>query len=720
MLKRILLFILPVAIGSAHAQKADITLEDIWLNFKYYGNGIDDLRSMNDGMHYTIAEGGRNGNNVIARYAYKNGQKTGDLLSLDATVAPIRYFDSYTFSADENKVLLSANTEHIYRHSSRADFYIYDLSTKKWTRLFEQGKVLYPVFSPAGDKVAFIFGNNLYYRDLNSNTVTTVTTDGKANEIINGLPDWVYEEEFTFFEAYKWSPDGKNIAYLRFNEKEVPSYTMPVFGNSLYPENYVFKYPKVGEKNSIVELYNYGLDSKKASKISLKGSYEYIPRFSWINASELAVFVMPRLQNELNILKVGLNGSGSVIYSEKADTYIEISDDFSFLSNGFVIKSEKDGFYHLYMYDYNGEQKSAITSGNFEVTALLGVDEANGMVYYTAALPDPMNRQVYRASLDGKKKELLTPAKGKHDVKFSSNYKYFIDSHSDLNTPPAFTLYDEKGKAIRVLEDNNQLKSDLKKLNLNAGEFYSFTTSENVQLNGWMIKPANFDPAKKYPVLMYVYGGPGSQEALNEWGGFNYMWFQMLAQKGYLIACVDNRGTGGRGKAFRTATYKKLGYLETSDQMEAAQWLGKQSYVDARRIGIFGWSYGGYMSSLCITRGADVFSAAIAVAPVSNWKFYDNIYTERYMGTFETNPNGYDDNAPINFVKKLKGNYFLVHGTADDNVHWQNAAVLSKALVDNNKQFEQFIYTDKNHGIYGGYTRFHLYTKMTDFLLKNL
>lgn len=720
MLKKLLVTLLILSSQTLFAQNK-ITLEDLWLNYSYIPKGISEMRSMKDGNYYTLAENSGKGKNSVVKYHYKTGNKVANIVDLSTHKNQfISSFDSYEFSPDERYVLLSSGNESIYRHSFRADFFIYDTQSHKVRKIFNE-KIIYPSFSPTENKVAFIYENNLYLFDVEADKLTQITKDGEYNKIINGQPDWVYEEEFTLKRVYEWSPNGKSIAWLRFDESEVPSFTMPVFGNDIYPYNYIFKYPKVGEKNSKVTLHNFSLNTGNTQKLNIASAFEYIPRFSWINSNQLAVFTMPRLQNELNIIAVGLDGSNKIIYTEKASTYLEISDDYKFLDNMFIIKSEKNGYYHLYAYNYNGEQIKQITSGDFDIMSLDGIDEKAKQIYYTAALPNPMNRTVFKIDFEAKNKpQEITKELGVHAVQFSSNCTYFIDNYSTISSPSVYTIYDGNGKKVRVLEDNNVFVDKLKNNTISPAEFIEVPIENGVKLNAFMIKPINFDSNKKYPVFMTVYGGPGSQEVLNKWNGFDFFWHQILAQEGYIVVCVDNRGTGARGRDFRTITYGKLGQIETNDQISSAKYLGSLPYVDKSRIGIFGWSYGGYMSSLCITRGADVFKAAIAVAPVSNWKFYDNIYTERYMGTLETNPNGYDENAPTHFVNKMKGNYLLVHGTADDNVHYQNAAVLSAALVDANKEFEQFIYTDKNHGIYGGPTRYHLFKKMTNFLKKNL
>ncbi len=699
-----------IATQTAFSQKA-LTVEDIWKNYAYYPKYLYGLNSMNDGMHYTVQE-----QTGVVKYDYKTGTKVGEYAfgSLEA--------EEYSFSEDESKILISTESEGIYRYSSRGYYHVYDVKTKKTTSLPKHNKIMSPAFNPAATQLAYVADNNIYIYDLASEKETQVTTDGAINSIINGQGDWVYEEELVLVRAFEWSPDGKKIAFVRFDETNVPQFEMAMFEGELYPHDYEFKYPKVGEKNSVVSAHLYDLASKKLEKINGLPEYEYIPRIKWANATDLLVFTMNRLQNNLKINKITTPANTvSLLMEETAPCYLEINDHMEFLSDGsFIWYSERDGNYHLYHYDKTGKLINQITKGAWDVTDVYGVDEKAKVIYFESAEVSPMERHAYSISLDGKTKKQLTKNKGVNRVEFTSGFQYYIVTHSTIATAPSMTLYDNKGKEVRMLVDNSTLNSKLKTTGINDPEFFTFKNTDGTVLNGYMIKPMNFDPNKKYPVFMTVYGGPGSQEVMDEWGGQNYLWFQMLAQQGYMIACVDNRGTGARGRDFRTVTYKQLGKLEVDDQIDAAKYLGTLNYVDKTRIGIFGWSYGGYMTSLCITRGADVFKTAIAVAPVSNWKFYDSIYTERYMGTKESNPTGYDANSPTSFADKLKGNFMLIHGTADDNVHWQNSAELINAMVKANKQFELFIYPDKNHGIYGGNTRLHLFNMMTNFIKNKL
>jgi dipeptidyl-peptidase-4 len=560
---------------------------------------------------------------------------------------------------------------------------------------------------------------------LSSGEEKQITLDGKNNEIINGRSDWVYEEEFSFAQAFYWSPDGKHIAYYKFNETEVPEYSMTMF-EGLYPYDYRYKYPKAGEKNSVVSIHIYTLENGATKSVEIGSEKDqYIPRIRWTqNANSLCVLRMNRHQNKLDyLLADAASGNSRVMMTEEDKYYIDIEkEQLTFLANGkqFINASERDGYNHLYLYDMNGKLIKQITKGNWEVTDIYGIDQKKGLIYYQSTESSPLQRDVYVIGFNGVAKRKISTLSGTNSASFSTDFSYYILSNHSAKSPIYVSLHDNSGKVIRVLEDNAKTKKTYSEYQISPTEFFSFTTSEGVSLNGYMIKPANFDASKKYPVFLYVYGGPGSQNVADAWGGARSVWFNYLAQKGYIVACVDNRGTGFRGAEFKKMTYLNLGKYETMDQIETGKWFAKQSYVDPNRIGIWGWSYGGYMSSLCITKGADVFKLAIAVAPVTTWRFYDSIYTERYLRTPQENKAGYDDNSPINYAKLLKGKFLLIHGTGDDNVHFQNSVMFSEALIQANKQFEQAYYPNKNHGISGGNTTLQLYRKMTDFVLNNL
>jgi len=712
--------------GFALTQSAGkITLEELWGSRKFVPKSIADNVPMNSDEHFSVLENSYQ----INEYAYKTGKKTRTIVNFrdafkqhDFKAMPV---NEYRFNHDESKILAATETESIYRHSTASNFYVYDLKSKKLKALSDLGKQRLATFSPDGHKIAYIIDNNIFVRDLNTWQELQITADGKYNEIINGTTDWVYEEEFGFTQAFFWAPDGKNIAFYRFDESHVKEFLMLMYG-SLYPEEYRFKYPKAGEENAHVSIHIYNLASKKTITVDVgEETDQYIPRIKWTKSPDkLSVLRMNRLQNKLEILFADANtGNTTVVYEEKSKYYIEIDDHLTFTDDGkmFIISSEKNGYNHLYAYDMNGKLKNQITDGPWDVMDVAGFNPQTQTIYYISTEISPLTQHLFAINVSGKNKVKLSDKDGHHKPTFSKKFNYYINQFSDVNTPPVYTVNNSKnGKQIRMIEENEDLKKTMETLDISPVEFFEIKASDGTVLNAWMIKPNDFDASKKYPVLFYVYGGPGVQTVRNRWGGHNHVWFQMMAQQGYIVVSVDNRGTPGRGEAFKKATYLQLGKYETQDQIDAAVYLGTLPYVDKERIGIFGWSYGGYLSMLCMTKGANYFKTGIAVAPVTNWRFYDTIYTERFMGLPKDNADGYDDNSPINHVDKLRGNLLIVHGSADDNVHYQNVMEAFDALVNANKQFDMHIYTNKNHGIYGGYTRLHLFQKMTDYLKMNL
>ena len=704
--------------------KKMIDLKDIWKNYTFSSETVRGVRSMNDGKNYTVLERGKSGVNLV-QYNYKTGKKAATLINAEDLVfnsKPLR-MQSYEFSSDEKKVLIGTEIEAIYRRSSKANFFVYDLKSKKIEQLAKEDKQMYADFSPSGNKVAYVMNNNLFFKDFTTNKVVQITEDGEFNKIINGASDWVYEEELELSKAFQWSVNGEKLAFYRFDEAAVKQWNMKMY-DGLYPSDYQFKYPKAGEENAKVAIKIYDIASAKTIDVNLGIAYEYIPSIEWTkDANTLAVISSNRHQNEVSINVVNaLTGKANTVHTEKSDTYIEMPFDVHFMADQqhFIILSEKSGYKHLYLHNIDGSLKNQITKGDWPVTEYYGINESKGIVYFQSAETTPMDRNVYAINLDGSGKKRLTKKDGTNSADFSNSFTYFINYHTTANTPNYVSLNNASGNTIRVLKDNQNLSQTLAEYEIGEKTFFSFKTSQNVELNAWMIKPPNFDETKKYPVFLTIYGGPGSQTVTNSWGGSNFFWHQLLAQKGYIVVSVDNRGTGARGVDFKKLTYKQLGKYETEDQVEAAKYFASLPYVDGSRIGVQGWSYGGYMSSLCLLKGADYFKAAIAVAPVTNWRFYDSISTERYMQTPQENEDGYDDNSPINHVEKLRGKYLLVHGMADDNVHLQNTSEMISALVDADKQFDLFVYPNKNHGIYGGNTRYHLYTKMTNFVLENL
>ncbi len=713
MKKIIILCALCASAFSSFSQQ--FTLEDIWQKGTFNSKGVSGFNSMKDGRFYTAQD--NNGN--IIKYQFSDAKAVDTILN---TKEKNISRPSYTFSNDESKLLLENNQNYIYRHSYVANIFVYDIKSKSISQPTKE-MVMLAEFSPDGNKLAYVKNNNLFVFDLTTNKETQITNDGKTNSIINGATDWVYEEEFALSKGFYWNNSSTQIAYYRFDESAVPEYSFPTYGN-LYPEEYKFKYPKAGEANSVIEIYSYHINTNQKQKIDIGSETDiYIPRIHWTtDENTLCIQRMNRLQNNLQLLLTNTtNGTGKIIYTEENKAYIDVPE-ITFLTDGksFIINSEKSGWNHLYQYQTNGKLIKQITQGNWDVDQFYGINPKTKQLYFSSSEVSSTERYIYELGIDGKNKVQLTKHKGWNTATFNADYSYFMLSNSSINTPSYFALCDKSGKEIRVLEDNKTLKDKLNNYKLSPAEITSYTNAYGEKLNAFIIKPKQFDATKKHPVLMYVYGGPGHQLAVNRWMGANYFWYQMLADKGYIIVCVDGRGTGFKGEAFKKSTYLQLGKYEIEDQIYVAQQLGKLPYVDAARIGIWGWSFGGYMSSLAISKGADVFKTAIAVAPVTNWRYYDNIYTERFMRTPQENGTSYDDNSPINHVEKIKGNYLIIHGTADDNVHFQNAVEMVNAMITKNVKFDSEFYPNKNHGISGGKTRLHLYERMTRYILENL
>lgn len=720
-MKKVLILVLMALSMEAGAQT--LNLENIWNSREFYAKSVPGFNSMKDGKSYCILENGQDQSRSCVRYDISNGNRLGVLFTtskmlIDSTPVSI---ESYAFSEDETKVLITNGFESVYRHSGKSNVYVYDMKTSKLRRISNR-KLMYPQFSPDGNKVAYVLDNNLYYFDLEKNKDVQITRDGEKNSIINGAVDWVYEEEFSMSQGYQWSPESDFIAYYKFDESKVPGFGMDIYG-SLYPKREEWKYPKAGEPNSRVDVYIHKIGKKK-DVLCQTGSEndQYLPRIKWISRNFLSVQRLNRHQNKLEVLRFSyFHDQPETMYTEENQRYIDI-DDWAFFNTTSaewyaLFTSEKSGYKHIYRMDAN-LKVTPVTSGDWEVESFLG--EFNGLVYFTSGKENPTERQLYSIDLKTGNLTKLSSEKGWHGVGATDNFEYFIDNYSTMASPPVTVIRDRSGSVIRTIEDNTVLKGKLEGLNLGKVDFGSFTTSEGVKLDYWQILPPDFNPEKKYPVLFYVYGGPGHQTVKNQWQGANYLWYQYMASKGYIVISVDNRGSGGRGEEFKKMTYLQLGKYETIDYMEAARYFGNQPYVDSKRIGVFGWSYGGFMASNCITKGADLFKTAVAVAPVTNWRYYDNIYTERYMRTPAENAAGYDENSPLSHVSKIKGHYLIIHGTADDNVHFQNAAEMVMAMNAQNIRYDAAYYPNTNHGIRGGKIRLHLFTKITDYLLENL
>ncbi|AOW17334.1 S9 family peptidase [Polaribacter vadi] len=701
----------------ATSDKKEITLEEIW-DGTFSPERMNALNSMN-GDFYSLLNNDKDGITTVDKYSYATLEKVETIVS-SADLNDLTSFSSYSFNNDETKIILGTDFKKIFRHSYSGTFYAYDVASKNLTLIGKD--IQEPIFSPDNEKVAYAKDNNIFIKDFSKNALIQVTKDGKKNHIINGITDWVYEEEFAFVRAFEWSNNSQYLAFLRFDETDVPTFSMDLVGSENYPDQLVFKYPKAGEKNANVTLQMFTLSNRITKKIAL-GDYEYIPRIKWSNNDAILVATtLNRHQNELKLHKVNaLRTSSTILLNETDKAYIDITDNLTFLvDNSFIWTSEKDGFNHIYHYDFNGNLINQITKGNWEVTNYYGFNDTKKTIYYQSVENGSINRGVYSIDLDGENKKLLSNKDGQNNAAFSTNLNFFINTYSTSEIPPIYSLYTAEGEMLKVIKDNAELKEDLTAYKMSPKEFSTININGN-DLNMWMIKPLDFDENKQYPMFMFQYSGPGSQQVGNKWNAANDYWHNMLAQKGMIVVCVDGRGTGLKGAAFKKVTQKELGKFEVEDQIAAAKKLAERSYIDKNNIGIWGWSYGGFMSTNCLLKGNDIFSTAIAVAPVTSWRFYDSVYTERYMQTPQENASGYDDNSPINYADKLEGNYLLVHGTGDDNVHVQNSFRMTNALIDANKQFDQFIVPDRTHSISRGKNmRLNLYTKMTNFVEEHL
>lgn len=714
------LFIAICAGMTSYAQEKKIDLREIW-DETFKTQSLDELRSMKNGSQYTVLNSDQTtGITSVDLYDYKTQEKVHSLAS-SAKLSAIDSISSYAFSKDENKLLLATDLEGVYRHSELGIYFVYDLKTKIVSKLAEY-KIQEPTFSPDGTKVAYVYLNNIYIKNLSDNTTIQITTDGEKNKIINGITDWVYEEEFAFVRAFQWNSDGSIIAFLRFDETNVPQFSMDIYGTKMYPKQSQFKYPKAGQENAKVSLHLYHVATANTVAVDMGDAY-YIPRIKWMHhPNSLSVQSINRHQNHLKLHAVDASNNTVKVLMEETDAaYVDITDDLTFLADdSFIWTSERDGYNHIYLYDSDGKLKNQITNGKWEVTSYYGYDQNRDRVYYQSTENGSINRDVYSVDSKGKSKKRLTEKEGTNKADFSADFTYFINTHSSATSPPEYTLHEAlKGKQLKQIKDNNALREKLKGYELSPKVFSTIAVNGN-DLNMYMIKPKNFDPAKKYPLLMFQYSGPGSQNVANKWMADKDYWHQLLVSEGYIIVCVDGRGTGYKGRDFKKVTYLNLVKYETEDQIEAARQLSQIPYIDEERTGIWGWSFGGHMATNSLLKGNDVFEVGVAVAPVTSWRFYDTIYTERFMRTPEENPDGYDDNSPFNYPELLKGKYLLVHGSGDDNVHVQNTMRMAEALIQANKQFEWAIYPDKNHRIRGGNTSLHLYTKMTEFIHKNL
>jgi len=708
--------------GLVWAQK-EISLEDIWTKGTFSAKGVAGFNSMLDGRYYCNLDEKQN----LLRFEFASGKLVDTLVSnkdiKQANGGEALDMHDYRWSEDESRLIIATQTESIYRHSSQSIFYVYEVASKKLVQPVKE-KVRYATLSPDNSKMAYVKNNDLYCYDFKFQTETRITQDGKENAIINGATDWVYEEEFAIWQGFEWSPNSDKIAFYRFDESRVPEFEMTMYGN-LYPKQNKFKYPKAGEVNSLVNIFVYDTKSELIAEMQTGTETDiYLPRMQWTKDNNVLCFQrLNRLQNKLELLLADAKtGSSRVIYKEENKFYIDITNNLKFLNDGksFLFTSERDGFNHIYLYDLKGKLQKQLTKGNFDVDDIYGVDEKNKKIYYTSSEVNAAERYLYVINLNGKDKKMLSEGKGWHMANFNSDFSYYLNVFSNMNTPPVYSLRAANGKLIRTLEENRALQAKLKEYELPEVKFSTLKNELGEEMNMYTILPSKLDTIKKHPLLMYVYGGPGSQTVMNRWTGGNYFWYQLLAQKGYVVVSIDGRGTGFKGEKFKKCTYLNLGKYEIEDQIFAAKSLAKLPYIDAKRVGIWGWSFGGYMAGLGISKGNDVFKAAISVAPVTNWRYYDNIYTERFMRTPQENGKNYDDNSPMNHVEKIKGNYLIIHGTADDNVHFQNAVEMVDMMIKKGVDFDSEFYPNKNHGIGGSKVRLHLYKRMTNFLLEKL
>ncbi|MCD8495917.1 MAG: S9 family peptidase [Bacteroides graminisolvens] len=727
------LLCLLVQVVPAQGSKA-LDLKEI-TSGKFRAEGIQGVIPMADGEHYTQmnAEGTQ-----IIKYSFRTGQQVEVVFDVaKARECTFKRFDGYTFSPDGSKILIRTETQPIYRHSYKAVHYLYTIKRNIVEKLSEGGPQQSPVFSPDGNMVAFVRDNNIFLvKMLYGNSESQVTEDGKFNHVLNGIPDWVYEEEFSFATALEFSPDNTMLAFIRFDESEVASFTFPIFAGQAphysaletYPGAYTYKYPKAGEANSKVSVHTFDIKSKVTRKMKLPLDPDgYIPRIRFTqDAAKLAIMTLNRNQNRFDLYFADPRSTlCKLVLRDESPYYINESvfDNIMFYPQNFSFISEKDGYSHLYWYSMGGNLVKQVTKGKFEVKRFIGWDAATNTFYFESNEESPLRTAVYKTDKKGGRIKLSEKA-GTNSAIFSSNLKYFMNTYSSLQTPAVITLNDNTGKVLKTLVTNQKLKETLAQYQLPKKEFFTFRTSQGTELNGWMIKPADFNESKKYPVLLYQYSGPGSQEVVDKWGiggdrgGIG--WDAYMASKGYVIVCVDGRGTGGRGAEFAKCTYLNLGVKEAQDQVETAKHMAAQPYVDKSRIGIWGWSFGGYMTIMSMSEGTPIFKAGAAVAAVTDWRFYDTVYVERFMRTPQQNAEGYKAGSAFTRAANLNGRLLLVHGMADDNVHFQNCAEYSECLVQADKQFDMQVYTNRNHGIYGGNTRYHLFTRLTEFFLNNL
>ncbi|HEX6927454.1 MAG TPA: S9 family peptidase [Longimicrobiaceae bacterium] len=719
-----LIMVATVAAGTLQAQNP-VTVERIFASddFQLRSVSLEWMPNGNDFLTIEEAESGQGSDLWVegirtgtrSRLAEAPALAVGD--SVPPTVAGV------TWSPDGTRMLLFTNAQRVWRLATRGTYLVYEPATGRVIPVDPNsaGRQMFAKFSPDGTRVGFVRDNDLYVTDLNTGQVHRLTTDG-SDVIINGTTDWVYEEELDLRDAWRWSPDGNRIAFWQFDQSPVETFYM-IDQTSLYARPIPLRYPKAGTSNSRVRIGVIDLATGETTWVNAGDDPQaYLARMDFAaSPTEVAIQRLNRTQNQVDVLLADVTtGKSRVILSETAPSWLDVNDDLLWIRDGqqFLWLSERDGFNHIYLYDRSGRLVRQVTRGNWEVVAIEGLDEDEEWVYFTAANPTPAELQLFRARLQDGRLQRISTEPGSHSIEMSPDGSIYLDAYSRNGVPPVYRLHEADGDLIRVLEDNSRVADNLVAAGATPPSFFSFITSDGVRLNGWMIRPPDFDPMKKYPVLLYAYGGPGSQTVTDAWQGSRYLWHQALAAEGYIVVSVDNRGTGGRGRDFKNLVYMDLGHWEANDQIEAARYLASLPYVDAERIGMWGWSYGGYLTALTLMKGGGLFRAGISVAPVTDWHLYDTIYTERYMRTPQENPEGYRKSAPLNHAGSLESDFLLIHGTGDDNVHFQNSVLLANRLQAENKQFDFMLYPNQTHAISD--SSLHLFTLMTRWLRDHL
>ncbi len=719
-MKRLFL-IFPLMVGLVTATAQQYTLDDL-TSGRFSPREVSEMISSADGQHYYQTDPRKT---AVIKYAYATGEAVDTLFNLStARGAQFNTFEGFLVSDDENRVLLYRDREQLYRRSFRADYFYYDVRRNLVRRLSDQpGKLMIPTFSPDGKMVAYVIDNDIWLTKFDFDTESRVTTDGEAGKVMNGVTDWVYEEEFGVTRLMEFSPDNHLLAFVRTDESAVKEFSFQTFNQQLYPDYYRFKYPKAGEANSAVEcrVFDVSARTTRTLNVPLDGD-GYIPRIKFTpNSEELAVMTLNRDQNRFEMYFANPRSTvAKLVLREESNHNVDSEwlKSIHFTKDRFTYVSERDGYNHIYLYGLSGTLQRQLTSGEYDVTSLLAVDEQRGFVYYQAAAESPLRREIYRVHMEKGLPEKLSSQSGYNSASFSEQGKFYVNYWSDANTPPVVTLHDGNGKQLRTLEENQALRGQVASAGFPAKEYITVPAADGLtSLNGWLLKPRDFNPGRKYPVVLIQYSGPNSQQVIDR---YDRDWYYALLSKGILVACVDGRGTGARGAEFRHCTYRQLGIIESDDQIAAARYLASLPYIDEKAIGIWGWSYGGYTVLMSMSRGNGIFSAGVAIAPVTDWRFYDSIYTERFMRTPQQNASGYTSGSALSLADQLQGNLLIIHGTADDNVHVQNTIEYSRALIEANKHFDQFFFPDKDHFIRGGNARKYLYEKVIDYFKRNL